>query len=146
MSREDNIATFRHLIDEGFNKGNLDALDDLFGPNCQEHQFQLPGDLAGLKSSIRGLRATFPDLKVTIEDLIADDNMVWARSTARGTQRGEFMGMPPGGTEILIDVIDICRFESGKIVEHWGVPDRYAQLVQLGILTVPHTASSEAGT
>jgi steroid delta-isomerase-like uncharacterized protein len=137
MSSEQNIQIFRRMIEEGFNKGNLGALDELFAPDYQEHQFQLPPTLQGFKESIRGLRTSFPDITVTIEDVIADEDKVWARSTARGTHRGEFMGLPPSGAEIAIDVIDICRFESGKIVEHWGVPDRLAQLLQLGILPQP---------
>jgi predicted ester cyclase len=53
--------------------------------------------------------------------------------TARGTHLGPFMG-PPTGKPITITVMDVCRFENGKIVEHWGVPDRFAMLVQLGLL------------
>ena len=135
MSKHDNVDVFRRLIDEGFNKGNFDALDELFHPDCQEHQYQLPPTLDGLKQSIASLRSSFPDLRVTIDDVIADDDKVWVRSTARGTHRGDFMGIPPSGVAITIDVIDICRFsDDGKIIEHWGVPDRFAQLSQLGLI------------
>ena len=53
--------------------------------------------------------------------------------TARGTNRGPFLG-PPTGKPVAITVMDVCRFERGKIVEHWGVPDRFALLAQLGLL------------
>jgi predicted ester cyclase len=54
--------------------------------------------------------------------------------TSRGTHRGPFMGLAPTGKTFAITVIDVCRFENGKIVEHWGVPDRLALMQQLGAL------------
>ncbi len=74
---------------------------------------------------------------MTIEDITAEGDKVWARLTARGTHRGPFMGLPPTGRPIEIDVIDICRFEGGQLVEHWGVPDRFGMLEQLGLLPGP---------
>ncbi len=93
--------------------------------------------LEGLKEDIRYLRTGFPDFHLTIENSIADADTVWILMTARGTNHGHFMG-PPTGKPITITVMDVCRFENGKIVEHWGVPDRFAVLAQLGLL--PHHA------
>jgi predicted ester cyclase len=123
-----NQEVLHRVIDEGFNKGNYDALDALFAPGYQEHQFGLKTTLEGFKQDIRYLRAGFPDLHLTIEDMIADADQVWIRMTARGTNLGPFMGPP---------VMDVCRFENGRIVEHWGVPDRFAVLAQLGLLPQP---------
>jgi hypothetical protein len=53
------------------------------------------------------------------------------------THRGQFMGLPPMGKSFAIAVVDICRFENGKIVEHWGVPDRFHLMAQLGALPRP---------
>jgi predicted ester cyclase len=69
--------------------------------------------------------------------MIACDDKVWARMTARGTHLGPFMGFHPTGKSFTITVLDVCRFERGKIVEHWGVPDRFALLHQLGLLPGP---------
>ncbi len=137
MSDERNIQAFRRIIEEGFGKGNFGVLDDLFAPGYREHQFMSPATLEEFKQSTGGLRAAFPDLTITIEDVIAQDDKVWARSTARGTHLGAWMGLPATGARFEIEVIDICRFEGGKVVEHWGVPDRFAQLVQLGLLPKP---------
>jgi steroid delta-isomerase-like uncharacterized protein len=131
-----NQEVLRRVIDEGFNKGNYDALDALFAPGYQEHQFGLKTTLEGFKQDIRYLRTGFPDLHLTIEDMIADDDQVWIRMTARGTNLGPFMG-PPTGKRMVITVMDVCRFENGRIVEHWGVPDRFAVLAQLGLLPQP---------
>jgi steroid delta-isomerase-like uncharacterized protein len=137
MSEEQNKQVFRRVIEEGFNSGNLVALDELFSTTYQEHQFGLPPTLEGFKEDIHGLRAAFPDLKLTIEEIIAEGDKVWARMTARGTHRGQFMGLPPTGKSFAITVVDICRFENGKIVEHWGVPDRFHLMAQLGALPRP---------
>ena len=137
MSVEQNEQIFRRVIEEGFNQGNLDALNDCFSPTYLEHQFDLPSTLEEFKGSVRFLRETFSPFSLTIEDMVAERDKVWARMTGRGTDSKGFMGRPPSGKSFAIMVIDICRFESGKIVEHWGVPDRFHQLAQLGLLPRP---------
>lgn len=137
MSVEQNIATFRRVIEEGFNQGNMAALDDCFAPGYQEHQFDLPPTLDGFKGSIRYLRHTFAEFSLTIEDLVAEGDKVWARMTGRGTHSQEFMGRGPSGKLFEITVVDICRFEQDRIVEHWGVPDRFHLIAQLGLLPQP---------
>jgi predicted ester cyclase len=137
MSANHNEEVFRRVIEEGFNKGNLDALDDCFEPTYAEHQFDLPPTLEQFKGSIRYLRDTFGDFTLTIEDMVADGDKVWARMTGRGMHNKEFMGRPPTGKAFAITVFDVCRFENGKIVEHWGVPDRFHLLAQLGLLPQP---------
>lgn len=83
---------------------------------------------------IAGLRAGFPDLTLTIEDIVSRDDKVWARCVGRGTQTGPMMGRPPTGKSMQIDIIDICRVANGEIVEHWGVPDQLGMLEQIGVI------------
>lgn len=137
MAHSRNEQLFRIVVEEGFSRGNLAALDGLFDPGLQEHQFGLPSTADGLKSSISGLRAAFPDFTLTVDEVVSDGDKVWGRSTARGTHRGLFMGLPPTGRQFAIQVFDVCRFKDGKIVEHWGAPDRFALMVQLGALPGP---------
>jgi len=138
MIEEQNKRVFGRLIEEGFNNGNLAGLDELFAANFKEHQDgMLPPNIEGVKGAIRSLRAAFPDLMLTIEEIFADGDKTWARITARGTHRGQFMHLPPTGKTITIGVIDICRFEGGKIVEHWGVADRLAMMQQIGAIPQP---------
>lgn len=124
----------RVVVEEGFSKGNLAALDAVVAPSYVEHQPGLGPDLAGFKRSIAGLRAAFPDFTLTIEDLTVDGDRVWARLRGRGTQGGPFFGLPPSGQRIEVDVLDVIRVEGGLLVEHWGVPDRFSMLEQLGLL------------
>ncbi|MEO8285194.1 MAG: ester cyclase [Chloroflexota bacterium] len=137
MSTEQNKEVLRRVIEEGFDKGNVDALDDCFALVYTEHQFDLPSTLQELKGSIRYLRETFAPFSLKVEDMVADGDKVWARLTGRGTDSKGLMGRPPTGKSFAIAVIDVCRFENGKIVEHWGVPDRFHQLAQLGLLPQP---------
>jgi steroid delta-isomerase-like uncharacterized protein len=132
MSPEQQMEIFRMVIREGFNRGNFDAWNDCYPEAWTEHQFGMPDTLEGFKRAIAGLRAAFPDFELTIEDLVSVGDKVWARMTGRGSHRSPFMGLPATGKSFEITVMDVCRFEHGKIVEHWGVPDRYALLAQLG--------------
>jgi predicted ester cyclase len=136
-SAEQSKEVFRWLIEEGFNNGNLEALDDCFPPRYAEHQFDMPSTREEFKGTIRSLRETFSPFSLTIEDMVAEGDKVWARMTGRGTDSKGYKGRPPTGRSFAITVIDVCRFENGKIVEHWGVPDRFHQLAQLGLLPRP---------
>ncbi len=140
MSTEQNKEIFRRVIEEGFNKGNLQALDECFTPQVIVHQFDMPSTLEGMKGSVSYLRDTYAPFSLTIEDMVADGDMVWARMTGRGTDSKGLMGRPPTGRSFAIAVIDVVRIENGKIVEHWGVPDRFHQLAQLGLLPTPQAA------
>ena len=109
MSAEQNKDIFRRVIEEGFNNGNLDALNDCFPPTYTEHQFDLPPTLEEFKGSIRFLRDTFSPFSLTIEDMIADGDKVWARMTGRGTDSKGIMGRPPTGRSFAITVFDVGR-------------------------------------
>jgi predicted ester cyclase len=131
---EANIATFRRAIDEGWNKGNLEAIDELFAPDFVEHQAGIAPGRDGVKGSIRSLRTGFPDLHLTIEDAIAGGEMVWLRLSATGTHEGSFMGTLGTGRRIELTVIDIARLVDGRLVEHWGVADRLSVAQQIGLV------------
>jgi len=135
MSHEQNIAAFRRIIEEGFGRGNLQVVDELFDAQMVEHQAGMqPPNREGVKAAIRSLRRSFPDLHYTFEHIVTDGDMVWGHIKGHGTQLGPFGPLPPTGKTIEIDVIDIGRFENGKLVEHWGVPDRLSLLEQLGMV------------
>ena len=132
-----NAAIFRRIVAAGFNQGDLAALDGLVAPEMREHQSGLRPGLEGLKDTIAGLRRDLSDFTLTVEDLVADGDKVWARLRGCGIPRAGFFGLPYTGKPIAIDVIDICRFEGGRMVEHWGIPDRFSLLEQLGLLPQP---------
>lgn len=132
-----NEVIYRRMIEEGFNQGNLDVVDELVAPNAREHQRGSGDGIEGTKNTIKYLRSVFPDFKITIDELVVSGDKVWARQRGGGTNLGNFAGHPPTGVKAFIDVIDIVRIESGKIVEHWGVPDQLGMMLQLGHLSPP---------
>ncbi len=134
MSAEKNIAAFRRIVEEAFSQGKLSVVDEVCAPGMREHQGGVePANADGLKAAIRMLRNAFPDLSLKIEDVVAEGDQVWARLRCSGTHRGALVGIPPTGRTFETTAIDICRFESDRLVEHWGVPDRLGMLEQLGL-------------
>lgn len=140
MSSEHNEKVFRSIVEEVFNKGNLDFLDEVYDPKYVEHQFGLKPTVQGAKEDFAFLRRAFPDFHMTIEDMIASEDTVWGRMSVTGTNLGPFMGAPTG-KRINITVIDVLRFKDGLAVDHWGVPDRFAILAQLELLPKPQAQS-----
>ncbi len=133
-----NEQIYRRLIDEVFNHGHLDLADDLVAPGAVEHQASGMGDgPEGVKRVASSLRKSFPDFTLTIEDLVEDGDKIWARQRGGGTNLGSFMGRPPTGRTAFIEVFDVVRFEDGRMVEHWGVPDRLQMAMELGVLPAP---------
>ena len=133
-----NEQLFRFLIEEGFSMGNVNVFDNHTSPDFIEHQYGFnPPNVVGVKKAIESLHKSFLDFSMTIEDLISSEDKVWGRMTARGVQNGQFGPIPPSGKKFEITVIDIMRFRNNKLVEHWGVPDRFALMEQLGMKPPP---------
>jgi predicted ester cyclase len=136
---DENIAAFRRVMEDGFGRGDLDAVDEVVSPEFLEHE---PGpglDLGrtGLKEIIRMLRTAFPDLTATIEDVVGSGEKMCFRVTFRGTNDGEMLGLPPTGREATWQAVDIVRFaHDGTLLEHWGTLDRLGVLEQLGHVTL----------
>ena len=86
-----------------------------------------------LKEVFAKLHKAFPDLRVTVEDLIAEGDKVVGRNRVTGTHQGEYMGLPPTAKSITYNEIFIFRFADGRIVETWGVVDVFSQMKQLGM-------------
>jgi predicted ester cyclase len=128
---------FRHLIEDGFNRGDLSVADAVTSPELAEHQDFGPGHAPGaegVRAVIASLRRAFPDFRLEIQDLVVSGDTAWARMVATGTHGGPFMGHAPTGRSMRIDVFDVIRVVDGRMVEHWGVPDRLGVLFQLGLL------------
>lgn len=126
----DEAAILRQVIEEGFGAGDLTVADRFAGALIAEHEYLAPVDATGaetMRSMITEARAEMPGLTMTVEDMVVEGDKVWARSVAHAPH-------PATGTAVSITVFDVCRFEGGRIVEHWGVPDRFALLHQLGAL------------
>ncbi len=91
MSVQRNQEVLSETITEAFNQGRIEVLPEHFKPDFTEHQFGLHATIEGLQGDITFLCSAFPDFKLTIEEMVSDDEKVWVRMTARGTNVGGFM-------------------------------------------------------
>jgi steroid delta-isomerase-like uncharacterized protein len=114
MSVEENKAFVQRYVEEPWNKGNVDALDELCAPNFHLEGF---GGVEEFKATIKAFRKSFPDLHFTVEEIIAEGDKVAYRWTARGTHQGEYEGVAPTGKTITSTGITIIRLADGKVVE-----------------------------
>jgi steroid delta-isomerase-like uncharacterized protein len=112
------------------------TIDEVVEPDAKIRT-PLPIEATGaelLKEVFGRLLRAFPDLRVTVEDVIAEGDKVVARNTVTGTHRGEYMGLQATGKSVTYNEIFIARFAGGRIAETWGVVDVLSQMRQLGVI------------
>ena len=120
---------------EVMSEGKTEVIDELCAPDFTDHD-PLPGstaDLAGLKDFVAQIRAAFPDMQVTADDIVAEGDRLAVRSTMRGTHEGDFMGIAGSGKKVEVSNYDFVRFENDQAAEHWGVIDSAALMEQIGM-------------
>jgi predicted ester cyclase len=112
------------------------AIDEFVAPDAVIRT-PLPIDATGadaLKQIWAMLLRIYPDIHLTVEDMIAEGDKVVGRTTVTGTQQGEFMGVAPTGNSVTYNEMFMFRFADGRVVETWGVVDVYAQMKQIGVV------------
>ena len=135
MSTEENKAIVRRCYEE-LNERNWDVLDELFAANYVDHQaggVEIHG-LEELKQFMTGFFNAFPDVRFTVEDLIAEDDKVVARWTSQWTHKGELMGIAATGKQGTTTGIAIFQIVGGKVVEEWPAVDMLGLMQQLGVI------------
>jgi steroid delta-isomerase-like uncharacterized protein len=138
MGIDENNAVVRRFVADVFEKGDLGAVDELIAEDFVPHTWPSTGDSRGdLKRAMERVSKGLSDAAFTIDDLIAERDLVVARLTASATQKGDFMGMPPSGKRYTIPEIHIFRIRDGQIVEHWHQFDQLGMMRQLGALPGP---------
>lgn len=127
-------------LHDALNSGDAEliskTIDEVFDPDVRIGT-PLPVEATGaqaLKQVWAILLRAYPDLHVTVEDVIAEGDKLVARNTVTGTHQGEYMGVPPTGKSITYNEIFIVRFVKGRIAETWGVVDVLSQMRQLGVI------------
>lgn len=132
----DSKAIVRRFYEEVVNHGNTAAADELLSADLLDHGVPagFPHGRVGFLQFATSLKAAFPDLRVTIEDLIAEGDQVAARVSVQGTHTGMLFGrLAATGKSFHLDGIDIFRLVGGKVVERWNVRDLLSLLQQLGV-------------
>ncbi len=139
MSTEENKKFLRWLVEEVINKKKFDEFRNYVTPGAVEHAAP-PGMPENIESTIQWFKmfdTAFPDFKYTVEDAVAEGDMVVQRTTCRATMKGELLGMKPTGKTATWSEIHIVRVKDGKIAEHWASVDQMGMLQQLGLAPMP---------
>ena len=132
MSIDVNKNLVQRLL-EGLNGGRLEILDDIVAEDYQQDNASVRGGREGLKALFTRLRIAFPDLSVSVDELVGEGDTVVAATTFRGTQDGDLVGIAPTGRRIEVSSLDLYRVADGRIAEHFGRFDELGMLDQLGI-------------
>jgi predicted ester cyclase len=138
MSTEQNKAVVLRFIEEVQNQHHLDVIDEVYSPNFINHNAQAgQAGIEGTKAFFGMMFAAFPDMHFTVNMMVAEGDLVATYKTFHGTQLGVFMGTPPTGRQVTVDVMDILAVHEGKITDHWTVDDSLGMLRQLGLIPEP---------
>ena len=144
---DNNEAVIRRWI-EAYNERDLEAEADVLAPGFVAHVPAAPGPLKGLEAWRRfsgPFAEAFPDLRLTVEDVVSEGEKVAARVAFRGTHRGgEFQGIRPSGKEVAFSSIELNRVVGGKVEEHWVELDLLGLMQQLGAVPPPEEQQAQA--
>ena len=127
----------RDFFNDVWNQSNIEAAGKYYADDYVDHNPAVPGQPAGLPGAMLvfgAFKTAFPDLKHTLDQVISTGDKVVTRYTARGTNTGSMMGMPPTGKTVAITGIEFYRIAGGKIVERWGNFDQFGLMQQLGVI------------
>jgi steroid delta-isomerase-like uncharacterized protein len=140
MSTEENKAIVRRVNDEVWSEGHLDVIDELIADDFVATVVGAPEQIRGpqgFREFVGLYRKAFPDLRITIDEEVAEGETVVTRWTAIGTNEGELMGMPATGKQATTAGININRISGGRLVEGWGLFDQLGLLQQIGAVPTP---------
>jgi steroid delta-isomerase-like uncharacterized protein len=132
---ENNKVISRRIFEEVMAGGNLDLLDEVCSPDFVNHDPAAPEEvhgIDGLKELANGYRTAFPDMRVSIEDQIAEADEVMSRWSVDATHRGELFGVPASDKPVHFEGMTIDRYRDGKLVEAWDMWDALGLMQQIG--------------
>jgi predicted ester cyclase len=130
----DNKAVYRRFIQEVFNEGRLDKLDEFLAPGyaIQDAPPGTPPGADGVRSVVTMFRGAFPDLEITLDEVVGEGDTVVARSTLRGTQRAAIFGIEPSGRPVAMTTLTLVHIVDGRLLESWVKNDMASLMRQLG--------------
>ena len=138
MSADENKLLVRRYYKEVVNTGNVDQLAEFISPAYVEvhDNTRHPIGLEGAKEHVLGVRQSYPDLHLTVEQQIAEGEWVVTRITARGTHEGVWFRMRPTGEKVEMTAVNIDRVVDGRIVEHGGAANLLEPFLEIGAIRI----------
>jgi steroid delta-isomerase-like uncharacterized protein len=147
-AKADKLKTaVQQVIEEAWNKGNFDVLEKTTAEGYVYHIPPFPDvkGLEGYKQRIKDYRSAFPDLKISVDEVIVQGNTVAVRWTLTGTHKGQIptLPIPPTGKKVVLKGCDMSHWKDGKNIEEWNYADFLGYLKQLGFKVVPPQTEEE---
>ncbi len=138
MAGDQNKSLVRRYYEEVVSTGNVDRLEEFIAPDYVEvyNNVTYPAGIEGAREHVLGVRTTYPDLRITVEQQIAEGEWVVTRVTAHGTHEGVWLGMRPTGKRLEMTAVNVDRVVGGLIVEHGGAANMLEPLLEAGALRV----------
>ncbi len=140
--QEANKVIARRLADEVFSQGDMRTFDEIFADTYVNHNMPvpgIPGTKEGFRQVVLATRQAFPDVRVHVQDIVAEGDFAVFHDTVQATSKGDFMGVPSNGARLQWTEIHFLRINQGRIVEHWANFDQLGILMQLGAIARPGT-------
>lgn len=138
---DDNKGVIAAFFEQVWNQRKLELADTIFARNCHTHQLRsgasldpLPRGPEAIKSHISEWVTGFPDLRFTIERMLAEGDRVLTQLVMDGTHSGPWRGIPPTGKHVEIRMMTIHRLQDGRIIEDWVLVESLGVFQQLGVL------------
>jgi steroid delta-isomerase-like uncharacterized protein len=135
--RDANKAVVRRFVDEIFVERRRDAVAELLTEDFVPHTWGIPAGRDGLIDAMERVGAGLSDVRMTINELVAEGDLVAVRLTSSAVQSGPFMGMPPSGRRYEIGEMHLFRIRDGRVSEHWHLADLLGMMRQLGAMPSP---------
>ena len=136
MALDENRELVRRFNEEVWGQGRVELIDQLFAPDYVDH-YTPPGGPPGrdgIRYDVERVRAAFPDLEITTDDIVCEGDRAALRWSGRGTYRGGIPGIDAVGTEVTMSGMHFYRIRDGRIAERWEEFDRLGLMRQLGVL------------
>jgi steroid delta-isomerase-like uncharacterized protein len=133
-------AVVRRVFEDMFNRKDAAVADQIYTEDHAYHDPSAPGlpkGPGGVKAVLGAFVVAFPDLHMTVEDVIADGNKAVVRWVSRGTNTGSLMGLPATGKQVEVSGTTVYRLSGGKIAESWALWDHMGMMQQMGIIPTP---------
>jgi steroid delta-isomerase-like uncharacterized protein len=122
---DENVVLVKQLYEEVWNNGDLSLVDELLSPDFVDYN-QPPGapnGREGYKAGVSMIRTAFPDIKFSLDQILAEDDRLAFRLTGTGTHKGDFLGISPTGKQVSLESMTFVHMDKGKISERWGISD-----------------------
>src|SRR5215213_11379824 len=135
METNANKAVYKRMIEEAFNAGDLSIIDEVVAPNYVLHGAppNMPQGPDAIRATVQTFRNAFPDLKIELQELLAEGDKVSARSVMHGTHDGVLFGIAPTHKKVAVDGLTMVTVRDGRVQESWVKNDTLQLFQQLGV-------------